>query len=221
MKKLLLFLLVIFIGCHSTQKITTEERKKINLELNYIWAIDQKFAGIPFDELVNKYGKEKAWKIFEEKRDSIGINNQLRIKNLFSKYGYLGFSQVGKENAKKFWIPIQHADNDVEFQQKMLAELAKEIKKNNADKSSYAMLEDRIAINLNKKQRFGTQVTYNLDGQAVPKNGLSDSANIDKLRLEYELPIFKAYYNQMTENHFQMNKDYFLKQGITEPKLYQ
>lgn len=82
-------------------------------------------------------------------------------------------------------------------------------------------LEDRVAINLNKKQRFGTQVTYNANGQAVPKNGLVDSVNIDRFRLEYELSSFKEYYNEMTKSHFEMNKDYFLKQGITKPKLYQ
>ena len=102
----------------------------------------------------------------------------------------------------------------------MLKKLAKEIKKNNAEKSHYALLEDRIAINFNKKQRFGTQVIYNLDRQAIPKNGLVDNANVDQLRLEYDLPTFKEYYNRMTTNHFQMNKDYFLKQGITQPNLY-
>ena len=140
---------------------------------------------------MNKYGKEKAWKVFEAKRDSIGVDNQARIKKMFDKYGYLGFSQVGKENATKFWLPIQHADNNIDFQQEMLKKLAKEIKKNNAEKSHYALLEDRIAINLKKKQRFGTQVIYNLDGQAIPKNGLVDNANVDQLRLEYDLPTFK------------------------------
>lgn len=220
MKKLILFQFFLFLSCNSVQKISGLDREKITSELNYIAEIDQKYASIPSEELVNKYGKEEAWKGFEAKRDSIGIDNQQRIKNLYSQYGYLGFKQVGKENSKKFWLPIQHADNDVAFQQKMLKELAKQIKKNNAEKSNYAMLEDRVAINLNKKQRFGTQVTYDLDGQAIPKNGLIDSANIDQLRTKFGLSSFKEYYNDMITRHFEMNKDYFLKQGIKEPKLY-
>lgn len=220
MKKLILFQFFLFLSCNSVQKISGLDREKITSELNYIAEIDQKYASIPSEELVNKYGKEEAWKVFEAKRDSIGIDNQHRIKNLYSQYGYLGFKQVGKENSKKFWLPIQHADNDVAFQQKMLKELAKQIKKNNAEKSNYAMLEDRVAINLNKRQRFGTQVTYDLDGQAIPKNGLIDSANIDQLRTEFGLSGFKEYYNDMITRHFEMNKDYFLKQGIKEPKLY-
>ena len=75
-------------------------------------------------------------------------------------------------------------------------------------------------VNLNKKQRFGSQVTYNEFGQAIPVNGLIDSMNVEKLRLEFELPSFKEYYNEMTEMHFEMNKETLIKRGIHEPQLY-
>lgn len=220
MKHLTIILTFFLLACNSNKKLTETERQKINSELDYIGKIDQKYAGIPFDDLIKKYGNEKAWKIFQGKRDSVGLENQKRIKNLYSKYGYLGFKEVGKENSVKFWLPIQHADNDVEFQKKMLKELKRQIQTNNANKSDYALLEDRIAINTNQKQRFGSQVTYSEDGQAITKNGLLDTVNIDKLRTEYGLPTFKDYYNWMTTNHYEMNKEMFLKKGITEPKLY-
>ncbi|MDR6845052.1 DUF6624 domain-containing protein [Flavobacterium granuli] len=219
-KAIVLFISITIIGCNSTRSITNSEKEEIISELNYIFEIDQKYAGLPFDDLVKKYGNEKAWKFFESKRDSVGTDNQIRIKKLYSEYGYLGFDKIGKEHSNKFWITIQHADNDVKFQQQMLKALRKEIDRNNARKSNYAMLEDRIAINLNKKQSFGSQVTYNDEGQAIPKNGLLDSLNVDKLRLEYDLPPFKTYYNSMTTSHFEMNKENFLKRGIKEPKLY-
>lgn len=221
MKKiLLLFIGLAFVSCTTHKKISDSEREKLISELDYIRDIDQKFARIPPAEMISKYGAKDAWKIFEAKRDSVGKDNQNKIKKMFSQYGYLGINQVGKENTTKFWIPIQHADNDVEFQKNMLRVLKKESEKNNAPKNEYAMLEDRVAINTNQKQRFGTQVTYNEEGQAIPKNGLTDSANIDKLRKEYGLPAFKDYYNQMTTMHFEMNKNNFLEKGITGPKLY-
>ncbi len=221
MKKTLIFLFLGFISCNSTKVISNSEKENIISELNYIFNIDQKYAGGPFDYLFKKYEKKEAWKIFEMMRDSVGLENQKKIKKIYSKYGYLGYDKIGKEYSRKFWITIQHADNDIKFQQEMLKELAKEIDKNNAEKSNYAMLEDRIAINLNQKQRFGSQVTYNKAGQAIPKNGLIDSLNVDNLRINYNLPPFKEYYNSLTTNHFEMNKDYFLKKGIKEPKLYQ
>ncbi|MCW3162173.1 DUF6624 domain-containing protein [Chryseobacterium oryctis] len=220
MKYITTFSILFLIGCTTKQKITNIEREKIIAELDYIKNIDQEYAGIPSESFKMKYGKEKAWKIYEFKRDSIGNDNQKRIKALFAKYGYLGFKEVGKENSSKFWLPIQHADNEVEFQKKMLKELKKQIKYNNAFKSEYAMLEDRVAINSNQKQRFGSQVSYNENGQAIPRNGLIDSINIEKLRAEYGLPPFKEYYNNMTQMHFEMNKEILLKKGITAPQLY-
>ena len=220
MKYLTLLSLIFLIGCSLNKKINENQRNKIISELDYIEKIDQKYAGIPFEDLFEKYGQQKAWEIFTAKRDSVSIDNQARIKKIFSKFGYLGFKEVGKENSTKFWLPIQHADNDVEFQKKMLKELKKQIEIENEKRNEYAMLEDRVAINTNQKQRFGSQVTYNVNGQAIPKNGLIDSLNIEKLRAEYDLPTFKDYYNNMTIMHFEMNKEVLKKQGITEPKLY-
>ncbi len=222
MKKSLFFLILVIISCNATKIVSNSDKEKITAELDYIFTIDQKYSfATPSEELLKKFGKNEAWKIFEMKSDSVGLDNQKKIKKIYSEYGYLGYDKIGQEYSKKFWITIQHADNDIKFQQKMLKALAKEIEINNAEKSNYAMLEDRIAINLNQKQRFGSQVTYNKVGQAIPKNGLLDSLNIDNLRLKYNLPSFKEYYNEMTTSHFEMNKDYYLKQGMTEPKLYQ
>lgn len=221
MKYLTILLSVLLIHCNSNHKISNNTREKIISELHYIEKIDQKYSGIPSDDLIKKYGNQKAWEMHIQKQDSVGIDNQKRIKKIYSKYGYLGFKEVGTENSYKFWLPIQHADNDIEFQKLMLKELKKQIEKNNAPKDNYAMLEDRIAINTNQKQRFGSQVTYNEFGQAIPKNGLIDSLNVEKLRTEFDLESFKDYYNKMTKQHFEMNKRFLQEKGIMKPKLYE
>jgi hypothetical protein len=217
---LLLIFFNLFLSC-KTDLITESEKKEIIAELDAIKTIDQKYAGIPPKELTEKYGRDKAWEIFENKRDSIGVINQKKIKKLYNKYGYLGYNKLGEKASQDFWITIQHADNDIEFQQQMLKELKKEISNNNASRVEYAMLEDRVNVNLNKKQRFGTQVSYNELGQAIPKNGLIDSIHIEQLRKEYDLPTFREYYNRMNTSHFEMNKQNMLERGITEPKLYE
>lgn len=221
MKKsvVILALFSLFFNCKSNS-ISELGKTQIITELNDIMDIDQQFAGIPPKILTEKYGQEKAWEIFERQRDSVGLINQQKIKKLYEKYGYLGYEEIGKKASHDFWISIQRADNDVKFQQKMLKELKKEISKNNASKAEYALLEDRVNINLNKRQRFGTQVTYNEIGQAVPKIGLIDSINIERIRKEFDLPTFLEYYNNMTRSHFEMNKASILEKGITKPILY-
>lgn len=221
MKKIIALLLLTSIGCNSYQKVSSKERINIISELNYIASLDQKYSGLPPEKLLNKYGNEIAWSIFKKERDSVNLDNQKKVKSLYNKYGYLGFDKIGEENSYKFWLPIQHADNDVDFQKVILKDLKKEVKKKNAHKNSYALLTDRVSINTGEKQLFGTQVSYNEYGQAIPKNGLIDSINIEKLRREYDLPTFKDYYNSMTKNHFEMNREMFLKKGIVEPKLYE
>jgi hypothetical protein len=219
-RALILILLGSIYGC-KTDSISDSQKQHIVDELKSIKAIDQEYSGIPPQEMTDKYGYNLAWKIFLKKRDSIGLSNQERIKKLYETYGYLGYDKVGKEASQNFWISIQHADNDIEFQQEMLIALKAEISKNNASKSEYAMLEDRVNVNLGNKQKFGTPVTYNAYGQAIPKNGLIDSVNIESFRKEYDLPPLLEYYNEMTRMYFEMNKSNMTERGITEPKLYQ
>lgn len=215
----ILLLSLLTVGCVSG-KITEADKTNILAELENIYTIDQKYAGLPFPELKEKYGEQKMWDVFLKMRDSVNLENRNRIKNLYSKYGYLGKDKIGDKETQ-FWISIQHADNDVPFQQEMLKALKKEIRKKNADRAHYAMLEDRIAVNQKRKQRFGSQVTYNKSGQAIPQYGLVDSTKVDKWRAAYNLPSLKKYYNDMTIMHFEMNKDRLNKAGITGPVLYQ
>lgn len=222
MTKTTLFIVISFvlINCTSEITLTEEEKTQVISELNQIKILDQQYAGIPPASLKEKYGNKKAWEIFKTQRDSIGLLNQQKIKGLYKQYGYLGEKKLGKVASSDFWISIQHADNDVIFQQEMLAALKKEIEKGSNDKLHYAMLEDRININLKKPQRFGSQVIYNENGQAIPKFGLVDSTIVDSLRKEYTLPTLKEYYNDMTTMHYEMNKQMFIEKNIREPQLY-
>jgi len=206
-------------ACKS-DSISESDKKEIINQLKEIHDLDQQFAGLPPEELIEKHGHVKGWEIFEKQTDSVGLINQNKIKKLFKKYGYLGYKEVGEEASTDFWISIQHADNDVAFQQEILAELKKEILNNNANKAHFAYLEDRVNVNLHKKQRFGTQVTYNSFGQAYAKNGLVDSVNVDNFRKEYNLPTLYEYYNGKTTSHFHMNREIMLKKKILEPRLY-
>ena len=217
---LVLITCLLFANCKHHHEISEEEKKEIISELAEIKRLDQKFAGMPPSELREEYGHERAWEIFELQRDSVGLINQRKIKALYEQYGYLGEQEIGKEASTDFWLPIQHADNDIPFQQEMLKALESILTEGSNDLVHYAMLEDRINVNLGRPQRFGSQLTYNNNGQAIPKYGLVDSTKVDSLRRNYLLPNFKVYYNDMTRMHFEMNKEYLLEEGITKPLLY-
>ena len=88
---------LLFTNCDNGLPISEEEKKEVISQLAEIKRLDQKFAGMPPSELQEEYGHEKAWEIFEMQRDSIGLINQRKIKELYKRYGYLGEVQIGEE----------------------------------------------------------------------------------------------------------------------------
>jgi hypothetical protein len=81
----------------------------------------------------------------------------VKAKAIIKKYGYPGFSLVG-DKSNSFWAIVQHCDDDITFQEQVLALMKVEIAKNNADKTNYAYLTDRVLANKKEKQIYGTQV---------------------------------------------------------------
>ena len=215
MKKLILIFTFLILSC-STFKLSTTESEKLKTEFTEMHKIDQIAASAkPNGEFIN-YPTEN-WGKF---KDSVFTKHKNRIENLLNKYGYLGVNELGKSGTNDFWLFVQHSDKFPDFQKRVLKSMKKAVKKGNANPNNYAYLMDRVNANSGEKQLFGTQVDYRINGQAKPKNGVVDSLNVNKRRKKYNLDSLKTYLNQMTEMHFEMNKDYFYKKGITKPNLY-
>lgn len=157
------------------------------------------------------------WKAFQ---DSVFTTHHKRLAQVFDAHGYPGFDAVGKEGAKNFWLMVQHTDHDPEFQRKVLEKMKVQVDKGNADPASYGMLVDRVNVNTGKAQVYGTQVSYNTEICQAYAKELADSANVNERRKAVGLPPLEEYLNQMTQAHFEMNKESYLKQGVKEPKLY-
>ena len=136
------------------------------------------------------------------------------------KYGFVGIDLAGIEGSQNFWLIVQHSDHEPEFQKEVLKQMKIEVENKNADPTNYGMLIDRVNLNTGKKQIFGTQIAYNMEtGQAFAKN-LEDSLNVNERRKSIGLEPLENYLNSMTEMHFEMNKAYYTKIGVTSPSLY-
>jgi hypothetical protein len=217
MKKNIYIVLITIILTSCAIKLTDNKKASLKSELKEKVKTDQKSAYIQQGEY-KKLTKEQ-WNSY---KDSVFTSHNIRVEKIFNKYGFLGFDKVGKDGSNDFWVIVQHCDKFPDFQNKVLKAMDKEVKKGNANPNNYAYLYDRVESNAGRKQLFGTQVDYkvNTTVRAFPKFGLVDSVNVDKKRKEYNLGSLKDYLNQITTMHYEMNKEYYQKMGITKPYLY-
>lgn len=215
------FLCLICMNCKPSTKEkvvvdpTISSYEAIQEELLRREKLDQTAAWIPKGKF-EQYSKEE-WQAY---KDSVFTSNKTYLEAVLDKHGFPGIDKVGKEGAHAFWLMTQHCDFDVAFQERVLSMMKVEVDKQNASRSNYAYLVDRVLTNKGEKIRYGTQVSYvRATGQAIPKP-LEDSLNVNKRRAEVGLEPIEAYLNGLTKRHFNMNKSNMLKRGITEPKLY-
>jgi hypothetical protein len=130
----------------------------------------------------------------------IDAKNTARMKQIVDKYGWPGESLVGTEGARNAWLLVQHADADRPFQKRCLQFMETALKKNDASKTDYAYLTDRVLCADGQKQRYGTQFE-NKDGKWQPKP-MEDPANVDTRRKEMGMPPL-AEYAKMIEQMYE------------------
>jgi len=224
MKKVLIILVVTlsFYNCEKVSKAketqpeaTIQFNQDLADELKKMAKIDQIAAYIPQGEY--KKMSTEEWKSF---KDSVFTTHQKRLKQIFEKYGFVGFDLAGEDGSSNFWLMVQHSDHNPSFQKEVLEKMKLEVDKGNAASEEYGLLVDRVRLNTGGKQVYGTQVAYNMEtGQAYPKS-LEDSLHVNERRKSIGLNTLEEYLNSMTEMHFMMNKEYYLEKGIKEPTFY-
>ncbi len=222
MRKLytLIFLSQLFINCNQSKnrvdadKQETEFNHNLANECEQLVVIDQLAANV-------RQGKYRNWSTerWSKFQDSVFTSHEIRLKEILDEFGYPGYNLVGEEGSINFWLMVQHCDHNPSFQLSVLDKLKIEVENKNADPSTFGLLTDRVKLNLGEPQIYGTQVDYNELGQAYPKN-LADSLNVNKIRAEVGLESIEEYLNNMTQMHFDMNKEHLKSKGITKPILY-
>lgn len=209
--------LVLLVSCKTEKENPVKKgyNQELVNELASMIEIDQVAAGVPSGKY--KELTEEEWQSF---KDSVFAVNHKKATEIFNKHGFVGFDVAGKEGSRDFWLIVQHLDFNPQFQNEVLKKMKTEVENQNANPENYAYLLDRVQLNTGKKQVFGTQVSYNWKVcQAYPKP-LIDSINVNKRRKEIGMEPLEVYLNEMSEMHFEINKEIFSKVNITKPKLY-
>ena len=144
-----------------------------------------------FESMKAKDRKKAGLKII-----AIDKKNTKRAKEIIKKYGWPEFDLIGKEAGHMFWLVVQHADLNPEFQKQSLKLLKQAVKNKQALPGDEALLTDRVLVREGKKQIYGTQFHRDEKMNLVPRP-IKDMKNIDKLRKSAGLEPFKKYQKKM------------------------
>jgi hypothetical protein len=110
-----------------------------------------------------------------------------RLKQIIDEHGWPGNSLVGRDGADAAWLIVQHADFDLPFQKRCL-ELLEAAPAKEGEPKNIAYLTDRVLVNENKPQRYGTQL-----GDNFTPRPMEDPENVDQRRAKIGLPSLAEY----------------------------
>ncbi|MCF6300713.1 MAG: DUF2891 domain-containing protein [Proteobacteria bacterium] len=122
-------------------------------------------------------------------------NDSENIKQLDSIIKQIGkwptVSMVGENAAASAYLIFQHAP--IETQKKMLSLIKKATLNGEFKAEWFALLQDRLLMNQNKRQLYGTQLTLNKDTGKYDLYPIENESDIDKKRQEIGLETLTKY----------------------------
>jgi hypothetical protein len=125
--------------------------------------------------------------------------NRIKLDSLINMYGWLGYKEVGKSGENAAFLIVQHSDRDVFFQKKCVKLMQNHLFEGNIWPQSFALLYDRIKVNSNEPQLFGSQVEIDrATNKFVPKKVYSLQL-LNAYRLYMGLGTIESYLEIMNK----------------------
>lgn len=117
----------------------------------------------------------------------IGIYNDsvnlIAVTSIIDKYGWLSVNEVGSKANSTLWLVIQHADRNVNIQEKYLLMMREAVSNGKALKTELAYLEDRVLKNQGRNQIYGTQSYLNKENNKLELWPVDDPKNLNRRRI--------------------------------------
>ncbi len=123
--------------------------------------------------------------------DQLNIN-YAAAKKMMAADGFPNYDMVGKATTHKFWMMVQQMDTYPDFQMQVLRQMAGAVEQNKADKLDFAYLTDRVLLNQNKPQHYGTQVYYDESEKTYKPHPVDNITRTNERRAEMGLPALDA-----------------------------
>ena len=129
---------------------------KIKCELASLYASQVKINEITANFKEDDCSRSTLEKI-QDLKAQIEFKCREELKSLVYQWGWPKASVLGEEVCEQAWYIVYHSDADVFFQNYCLKHIERLWKDREVPGKHYAYLYDRVAMNKNKPQRYGTQ----------------------------------------------------------------
>jgi hypothetical protein len=134
----------------------------------------------------------QAQEISEAETRALLRRNSDWLKSVLARIGWFDISHYGAVASQAAWLIVQHSDHDPAWQAAVLADLAPRVARGDMQRSYYAYLVDRVAVNAGRPQTYGTQ------GHCRGRGNLAllpvvDRPNLDRRRAEMGLETIADY----------------------------
>jgi hypothetical protein len=181
-------------GIHNAEGKKPVEYPQIAEEILQRVAVDQDMREQSLDD-------DSVWD------ESVDAENTSAMKRIVEEIGWPTVSRVGTEAAHAAWLLVQHADHDPEFQEYCLEQMKSE-SGNGVDAVDIAYLEDRVRVNTNRPQIYGTQFHETRDEEtrqvvvAYGPQPIENREQLDERRATVGLEPFEEYRRNITARYY-------------------
>ena len=133
-----------------------------------------------------------ADEISEAETHALLRRNSDWLKTVLARIGWFDISRYGAEASQAAWLIVQHSDHDRAWQEQVLADLAPRVARGDMQRTYYAYLIDRVAVNAGRPQTYGTQGRCQGPGNLVLSE-VADRDDLDRRRASMDLESLADY----------------------------
>ena len=165
----------------------------VKLRLSHLAEVDQylRTAYDDFGPNLAPRDQQALQNALESRIEEVDAANTREVKALVAAHGWFRISVFGEQADRDAWLLVQHADQDPEFQRRVLEILEGLYPSGETSPANYAYLFDRVALSQGRRQRYGTQ------GECVAGNWITKPLEqpeaVDRLRASVGLPPLEVY----------------------------
>ena len=136
--------------------------RSIQQEITRLWQEDQagRFAFLQLRTEDTSSAEFWAQRLSVANSRSNDERSKRYLESILADFDWIDRRRFGRSVSDHAWILVQHADAYPEFQAEALERMQPYVENGGVRPKHFAYLYDRVAVNTGRKQRYGTQPTW-------------------------------------------------------------